>query len=330
MVDDFAEEPALRTVADEHAGERLDAWLAGQFPDYSRAHLRRIINAAGVRVDGRRTKAAHRLKPGEQVSVELPDLPREGPEPEEIPLDILFEDDHLVAINKPPAMVVHPAKGHWSGTLTAALAWHFQQLSSVGGPGRPGIVHRLDRDTSGVIVVAKTDRAHLTLAAQFESRTTQKEYFAIVAGVPDRDCDMIDKPIGVHPYQREKMAIREGHPTSRDAKTLYEVDERFGGFSTVRLKPKTGRTHQLRVHMQFAGHAVLCDRLYGGRSSITAGEISGDRQQNEVILNRQALHAVRLTLKHPQTGEPIAFEAPLPADIRATVDLLRSTRARRK
>ena len=146
-----------------------------------------------------------------------------GPHPEEIPLDILYEDEHIIAVNKPPGMVVHPARGHWSGTLASALSFHFRQLSSVGGPTRPGIVHRLDRDTSGVMVVAKTDPMHFALAAQFETRTTEKEYFAITAGVPDRDRDIIEQPIGVHPHQREKMAIRAGHSTSREATTFYEV-----------------------------------------------------------------------------------------------------------
>ena len=152
-----------------------------------------------------------------------------GPHPEEIPLDILYEDEHIIAVNKPPGMVVHPARGHWSGTLASALSFHFRQLSSVGGPTRPGIVHRLDRDTSGVMVVAKTDPMHFALAAQFEARTTEKEYFAITAGVPDRDRDFVEQPIGIHPQQREKMAIRAGHTTSREATTFYEVLERFAG-----------------------------------------------------------------------------------------------------
>ena len=163
-----------------------------------------------------------------------------GPHPEEIPLDILYEDEHIIAVNKPPGMVVHPARGHWSGTLASALSFHFRQLSSVGGPTRPGIVHRLDRDTSGVMVVAKTDPMHFALAAQFENRTTEKEYFAITAGVPDRDRDLIEQPIGMHPHQREKMAIRAGHTTSREATTFYEVLERFAGFAAVQGAAQDG------------------------------------------------------------------------------------------
>jgi 23S rRNA pseudouridine1911/1915/1917 synthase len=241
-----------------------------------------------------------------------------GPHPENIPLDILYEDDALIAVNKPPGMVVHPARGHWSGTLASALSFHFQQLSKVGGETRPGIVHRLDRDTSGVLVVAKTDPMHYALAAQFEARTTEKEYLAITAGVPDRDRDRIEQPIGIHPHQREKMAIRAGHSTSRDATTFYEVVERFAGFAAVKVLPKTGRTHQIRVHLAHIGCPVLCDKLYGGQQK--GGQAS---LLDDAILNRQALHALRIKLAHPATGEPIEFTAPLPADLQSVLDVLR-------
>lgn len=311
-------------VEEAQAGTRLDVLLADALPQYSRVHLRRAITAGGVQVDGRTAKPAYRLRVGQCVTVTLPDLPREGPEPEEIPLEVLYEDESLIAINKPAGMVVHPAKGHWSGTLTAALAFHFQQLSSIGGPTRPGIVHRLDRETSGVIVVAKTDAAHLALAGQFEQRTTMKEYFAVTVGTPDRDRDIIRAPLGVHPYQREKMAIRDGHSTSRDAETFWEVTERFTGFAALKVMPKTGRTHQIRVHLAHIGHPVLCDRLYSGRSEITRGEIGGAGQpQGEVVLARVALHARRLEVRHPASGEPIVFEAPLAEDIRQTLEVLR-------
>jgi 23S rRNA pseudouridine1911/1915/1917 synthase len=259
-----------------------------------------------------------------------------GPHPEEIPLDILYEDEHIIAVNKPPGMVVHPARGHWSGTLASALSFHFQQLSQVGGPTRPGIVHRLDRDTSGVVVVAKTDPMHYALAAQFERRTTEKEYLAITAGVPDRDRDRIDQPIGIHPQQREKMAIRANHSTSRDASTFYEVVERFPGHALVRVLPKTGRTHQIRVHLAHIGCPVLCDKLYGGRSQITRGELlrrvgpasaadaQAHRTDTDILLTRQALHAQRIKLAHPATKEPIEFVAPLPADLQAVIEALRA------
>ncbi len=297
-------------------GARLDAYLAEQLPEYRRVHLRKLIGTRRVLVDGEQTKAAYRLREEQYIVVELPPLPRAGPVPENIPLDILYEDDAIVALNKPPGMVVHPAKGHWSGTLAAALAYHFQQLSSVAGATRPGIVHRLDRDTSGVIVIAKTDRAHLDLASQFEARTTEKEYYTIVRGQPDHDRGIVDKSIGRHPYQREKMAIRENHATSKSARTFYEINERFRGWSGVRVLPKTGRTHQIRVHLAHIGHPVLCDKLYSGRSEISRQELlGGGHDPTSILLNRQALHAHRLRLTHPTTGEPILFEAPIPDDI---------------
>jgi 23S rRNA pseudouridine1911/1915/1917 synthase len=286
-------------------------------------HLRKVVNANAVQVNGRRAKAAHKLRPGERVSIRLPELPKKAPQPEDIPLEILYEDEWLAAINKPAGMVVHPAKGHWKGTLTSALQFHFDKLSGAGGPTRPGIVHRLDRDTSGVLVVAKTDQAHFALADQFEARSTEKEYFAITAGVPDRDRDIIDLPIGIHPYQREKMAIRRDHPTSRPAQTFYEVSERFDGYAALRVVPKTGRTHQIRVHLAHMGCPVLCDKLYGGRATLARGEITRNEADREIILSRQALHAARLALVHPVTKSPLEFAAPLPVDMAQVVALLR-------
>lgn len=324
--DELSSEPQDLVVPPEHAGARLDWFLAQQFSSYSRVMLRKVINAAGVQVEGKRVKAAHKLQAGERITIALPELPREGPQPENIPLEVLYEDDHLAAINKPPGMVVHPGKGHWAGTLTAALQFHFDQLSTAGGATRPGIVHRLDRDTSGVIVVAKTDRAHLRLAEQFEARTTEKEYFAICAGQADRDRDTIDLPIGTHPYQRERMAIRRDHATSREAQSFYEVAERFDGFLSFRVRPKTGRTHQIRLHLVSINCPVLCDKLYGGRASITVGEISRNPADETVLLDRQALHARRLKIQHPETGEPLEFIAPIPPDLEKVLATLRQFR----
>ncbi len=295
-------------------------------PEFSRTFLRRLIGTDAVLVDGQRAKVAYRLHAGQRVGIASVEIPRSGPVPEDIPLDILYEDAHIAAINKPAGMVVHPARGHWSGTLTAALAFHFKHLSSVGGPTRPGIVHRLDRDTSGVIVVAKSDTAHMRLAAQFEMRRAKKEYFAIVAGQPDRDRDEIDEPIGPHPHQREKMAIRRDHAEARDAVTFCEVVERFTRFAALRVTPKTGRTHQIRLHLMHAGHPVLCDRLYGGRAIVTRGELTGNAGDDEVLLDRQALHAERLSLQHPITGTTCEFVAPLPADMQRTLAALRQVK----
>lgn len=324
--DELSSEPIEIVVEAPQADARLDWFLARQFPRYSRTFLRQVINAAAVKVDGQRVKASHRVAAGERIRIVLPKLPREGPEPADIPLDVLYEDSALAAINKPPGMVVHPGKGNWRDTLASALQFHFDRLSGLGGPTRPGIVHRLDRDTSGVIVVAKHDRAHKSLADQFQARTVMKEYFAIVSGQPDRDRDLIDLPIGFHPHQREKMAVRANHPESRPAQSFYEVLERFDGFTTVRVLPKTGRTHQIRVHLAAIGCPVLCDRAYGGRAELARGELS--RQiDDEVLLTRQALHARRLLLTHPETGQPLELIAPLPADLTRVVEELRRWRA---
>jgi 23S rRNA pseudouridine1911/1915/1917 synthase len=323
----LSSQPVELTVEAAESGCRLDAFLASRLPEYSRVHLRRVISAGGVRVDGRGGKPAYRLKTGQRVVLVLPEIPREAPRPENIPLDVLYQDEDLVVINKPPGMVVHPARGHWSGTLAGALQFHFgPSLSAAGGASRPGIVHRLDRDTSGAILVARNDRSHSNLAKQFAARSIEKEYFALVCGRPERDRDVIDSPIGFHPRVRQMMAIRRDHPESRPAQTFYEVLERFDGFAAVKLLPKTGRTHQIRVHLDHIGCPVLCDRQYGGRSQITRGEIRRDHGDETVLLERQALHARRLRFCHPISGEPLEIEAPLPADIAAVLNELRQFR----
>ena len=318
-------------VEEASAGKRLDAFLCERLPEISRGSVQRTIVAGNVTVDGRNRKASFRLAAGAVVQVGTLDVPRPGPQPEELPLDILHEDDDLIVVNKAAGMIVHPAKGHWSGTLASALAFHFGQLSTHGGAARPGIVHRLDRDTTGAIVVAKHDRSHELLADQFKNRTVEKEYLAIVAGVPDRDADVIDRPIGVHPTYREKMAIRPNDPASREAVTVYHVAERFARFAILKAQPKTGRTHQIRIHLASAGYPVLCDRVYGGRSVVTRGELwppkrleeLSTEQADEIVLARQALHAQRLAFDHPQTGMRMEFTAPLPPDLNHTIKSLR-------
>jgi 23S rRNA pseudouridine1911/1915/1917 synthase len=322
--------PAHRfSVAPDEAGRRLDVFLAAHFPAFSRAALQRAIEAGNVRVDGAPAKASLRLRAGCEVVVGRLDVPRDGPAPQDIPLDVLYEDDVLVVVNKPAGMIVHPAKGHWEGTLASALAHHFGQLSQRGGPTRPGIVHRLDRDTSGVIVVAKNDQTHDALAAQFKARRVQKEYLAIVVGVPDRDRDLVEQPIGPHPTRREMKAIRHGHPTSRQAATFYEVMERFVGYALLRAMPKTGRTHQIRIHLAHIGCPVLCDRLYGGRASLSESELMLPPRlapSDSRLLDRQALHAHQLMFTHPTSGEAVSFTAPLPPDMAQTLDALRRWR----
>jgi 23S rRNA pseudouridine1911/1915/1917 synthase len=343
--------PVRFVIEAASAGERLDRFLTARFPEQSRSALARAIDRGAARVDGVVARASVRLREGSCVVFEPPPAPREGPAPEAIPLDFLHVDEAIAVVDKPAGMVVHPAKGNWKGTLAGALLWHLEAesaegdppeasglsragglgLSRAGGPTRPGIVHRLDRDTSGVIIVARTEAAHHHLARQFERRSVEKEYLAITQGVPQFDSDEIDLPIGVHPYQREKMAIRRDHPTARDAVTRYEVLERFRAAALVRVRPRTGRTHQIRVHLAAIGCPVLCDLLYSGRGTIPAGFFAGpsrgsDRsrgEEGEAILRRQALHAASLAVDHPLTGERSRFAAALPDDLLRVLETLR-------
>jgi 23S rRNA pseudouridine1911/1915/1917 synthase len=330
-----AGEQRLSVVVDEpRAGQRLDAFLTAAASGISRSRIRRAIDGGLATVDGIQQKASYRLAAGERVAIEVPAVV-DAPQPEPIPLDVLFEDDSIAVVNKPPGMVVHPAKGHWAGTLAGALVHRFNELSGVGGLVRPGIVHRLDRDTSGVIVVAKTDAAHQSLAEQFHNRTVRKEYLAIVSGRPDRDADRVKEPIGPHPTHRERMALRADHPDSRAAETVFEVVERFPGFALMLAHPKTGRTHQIRLHLAHIRCPVLCDKQYGSRSRITAGELRAITRQKhlargipdeEVLLSRQALHAHRLGFRHPTTGGWGEFEAPLATDLERLLVYLREAR----
>ena len=329
-----AEQHFVFVVPEEAAGLRLDVFLTGQIPDTSRVRIRRGIDTGTTLVDGASEKASLRLEAGQRIEFTLPPPPSAGPEPEPIPLDLLYEDEDIAIVNKPPGMVVHPARGHWSGTLASALVHHFGQLSQHGGAIRPGIVHRLDRDTSGVMVIAKNDAAHMNLASQFQDRTVEKEYLAIVLGSPDRDRDIIDFPIANHPSQREKMALLADSAMSRPAQTFYQVEERFRGFALVRCFPKTGRTHQIRLHLTTIRSAVLCDKLYGGRAKLTLEELRNmsrvkslatDLPANHIVLDRQALHANILKIDHPTTGKRLEFTAPLPADLENVLLLLRET-----
>ncbi len=312
---------------------RLDAFLAGRFPQFSRAKIQRAIVHGQAHLNGSACKSSFRISTGQSIRFEIPREESEVPIGEDIPLDIVHEDPHIIGINKPAGMVVHPAKGHWSGTLTAALAFHFKTLSSLGGETRPGIVHRLDRDTSGIIIVAKTDAAHAGLARQFENRTVEKTYLAIVSPPPNRDRDEINAPIGSHPYQREKMAIRSGHPSSRAASTFYEIIESHDRYSLLSVTPKTGRTHQIRVHLAHIGCPVLCDRLYSGRSQITGREIgiqdAGNSAQialESIVLARQALHAKSVRFCHPVSQQSLQLDAPLAPEIDAAWKLIVAAR----
>jgi 23S rRNA pseudouridine1911/1915/1917 synthase len=327
-----AEEVSVLTVAEAESGWRLDLYLTSHFPQYSRMLVRRAIQSGCVTIDGRGGKPAYRLKPEQSVTFRLPEIPREAPKPENIPLEILYEDPFLAVVNKPADMVVHPSRGHWSGTLVGALAYHFAgTLSTVRGPARPGIVHRLDRDTSGAILIAKDDVTHANLAAQFETRKIHKEYFALSQGSPALDRDWIDQPIGFHPKQREKMVISRNDPQAKPSQTFYETAERFRGFSAIRAYPQTGRTHQIRLHLAHIGCPVLCDRLYGHQAEISLRDIAGNHADangtdSEILLGRQALHAHRLTFEHPESGKTLEVTAPIPADMAAVLNALRKYR----
>ncbi len=315
-------------VAHKLVGTRLDQYLVGVFPAYSRSVVQKVIDAGGVTVNDRPTKASYKVRTGDHVRLELPAPTHDIPVPEDIPLDILYEDEFLAVINKPFDMVVHPAKGHWSGTLVNALQHHFGQLSELGGDYRAGIVHRLDRDTSGVILIAKEETTHRDLSQQFESRKVFKEYVAITAGALDRDSDYIERRIGHHPQDRVKMMATDDEEDGKEACSFYEVLERFRGFSFCRIQPRTGRTHQIRVHLASVGCPVLADKIYGGRACLRLSDLVPhlDPAQDEVLMPRQALHASRLRILHPRLRQVLSVEAPLPPDFAQTLAALRKYR----
>jgi 23S rRNA pseudouridine1911/1915/1917 synthase len=328
MPPELSKEPVEFVVKPRQGGKRIDAYLAARYPDFSRSVVQKLIDHGAVLVNGQPAKASYRVREGDVVRLWLPDLGDGIPKPEDIPIRVVYEDEGFVVVDKPPGMVVHPARGNWSGTLVNALQFHFDQLSSVSGEERPGIIHRLDRDTTGLIVIGKEDQAHRHLARQFEDRLIDKEYRAIVYGVPSRDRDYVERPIGRHPTHREKMAIRLPEDGGRLAKTFYEVVERFDGFAHVRCKIETGRTHQIRVHLTHIGHPVVADKLYSGRDRLTLGDLAGPAAPDAdlVLIERQALHAHRLRFTHPKTAADVELTAPLPDDMTRTLEALRAYR----
>jgi len=305
------------------AGNRVDRYLSGRFGQYSRAFFQGKIRRGEVLVNDAAVKPSTELRVGDVITFTIPRPPTFEIEPEDLPLDVLFEDDHMLAVNKPPNLVVHPARGHKRGTLVNALLYHCRYLAETGSPQRPGIVHRLDRDTSGVLLVAKSEAAHSALGKQFEARTVHKEYRAIVEGVLRFDSDVINKPIGRHPKDRTRMSIRATE--GRHAESFYEVVERFPAFTYVRVQPRTGRTHQIRVHLRSLGHPVVADRDYAHRSALYAADIAGrPRADDEApLIDRQALHAYAITFRHPGTRQKMTITAALPADFERTLQALR-------
>jgi 23S rRNA pseudouridine1911/1915/1917 synthase len=327
------EHPVEHVVKLKVDGQRLDQYLAAQFPDFSRSLIRKAIDAGTVTVNGQPAKASYKCRTGDVLHIWLP-RPKTGhPVPEEIPLDVLYEDQWLAIINKPPDMVVHPAKGNWSGTLANAISHRFGTVSQA-GEHRPGIVHRLDRDTSGVILVAKEEQTHRDLSMQFERRKVFKEYVAIAQGVLDRDSDYIEARIIRHPNERTKMAVTDDDEDedAKDAVSFYEVIERFHGYTFVRVQPRTGRTHQIRVHLASVGCPVLADKVYSGRDQLRLNDLVPGLppERDEVLMPRQALHAHRLRLQHPRTGEWLETTAPLPPEFERTLAALRQHRPVRK
>jgi 23S rRNA pseudouridine1911/1915/1917 synthase len=307
-------------VADDEAvGQRLDAWLARRLPALSRSRLQALIDEGHVLLDGTRTRPSVRLRPGQAVRVHVPSPVPAEPQPEDIPIAVVHEDAHLLVVNKPAGLVVHPGAGRSRGTLVNALLRHVHDLSGVGGVVRPGIVHRLDRGTSGLLVVAKDDETHRSLVRQFAGRTVEKEYVALVLGSPALGSGEVDSPIGRDPVHRKKMSVRA--PRGREARTSWRVEERFDGAALLRVRIHTGRTHQIRVHLASIGHPVAGDAVYGGKR--TPSSRRGAAREAFASLERPALHAARLAFTHPATGERLAFEAPLPADLLSVLALLR-------
>ncbi len=291
----------------QHPGERLDKALAAHFADLSRVQIQSLIRDRLVTVNDGFVKASYRLENGDAIHVRVPVAEKEqAPQPETIPLVILYEDDNLAVIDKPAGMVVHPAYGHTSGTLVNAVLAHWPQLATIDGPERAGIVHRLDKETSGVILVAKTSAAQDSLRAQFKDRQVEKRYLALIEGLPDTPEGLIDAPIGRDPNQRKRMAVtRDG----REAVTEYHVLEHYADHSLVEVFPKTGRTHQIRVHMAFIGHPVVGDTVYG-------------RRKQRIKMKRHFLHAAAITFTLPDKGELITVEAPLPVPLQDVLNKL--------
>ena len=299
------------TVEPASAGARLDRWLSERLPNVSRARLQALIRGGLVRVDGAVLKAAFRLRGGERIDVEIPPPPDETLAPEPVPLSIVYEDDHVLVVDKPAGMVVHPGAGRSQGTLAAAVLAHAPATAGVGGPRRPGIVHRLDKDTSGLLVVAKTAAAYDDLVTQLAARTVTRRYLAVVHGRVRANESVVDAPIGRHPSDRVKMAIRPAGRGKR-AVTRYRVLERFAHFTLLEVRLETGRTHQIRVHLASLGHPVVGDDVYGK-----------PRLHSPVSIEGYALHAAALAFMHPAFRKVIECTAPLPERIEHLLSHLR-------
>ncbi|MBA3019037.1 MAG: RluA family pseudouridine synthase [Proteobacteria bacterium] len=304
---------AFTILVNEHeSGRRLDVIIASHISDCSRSFSASLIQKGEILVQGEVKKPGYRVKTGDNISINIPAPEPVLSEPEPGDIDILYEDKHIIVINKEPGLVVHPAPGHNKGTLVNRLLYHCPELEGIGGKLRPGIVHRLDKDTSGTIVAAKNDAAHINLAAQFESRKIKKLYLALVYGVVKSESGSISLPIGRHPSDRKKMSSVSRK--SRSAETFWKVIERFNWATLLELDLKTGRTHQIRVHCAAINHPVLGDPVYGGKKAA---------KKLPTSVPRQMLHAWRLEFAHPVTGEAMSFESPIPPDMGELIEALR-------
>ncbi len=319
-----SEEPLALRVGPSIKERRIDKYLHGRFCNYSRQMLQEIIKAGGVTVNGKQVKQSFQLAPGDIIEVTLPELPSRDIEPEDIPLNIIYEDDDIIVLNKQANLIVHPARGYTHGTLVNGLVHYCNKLSSGLGELRPGIVHRLDRNTTGVMVVTKNDVAQWKVARQFEERKTRKTYLAIVHGCPELTADRIKAPLGVHPRIRERYSVRP--ETGKEAISFYEVLEEFRGYSLLQVRIETGRTHQIRVHLSHIKHPVVADDMYGGKVVYPWQIKDAPATPEDPVISRVALHAYTLEFRHPTTEQMVKFQAPLPADMEALLQLLREYR----
>ena len=319
-------QPLTIHVSSSVREHRIDKYLTSrlELSQFSRRFLQELIKQGSVKVNGKTVKCSSKLAPGDIIDLTVPQPPSKDILPENIPLDIIYEDSDIIVINKQAGILVHPARGRTHGTLVNALAFYCDKLSSGLGELRPGIVHRLDKETSGVMVATKNDTAQWKIAKQFERRQVNKTYLAVVHGTPDLTADRIHAPLGVHPKIREKYAIRP--EIGKEATTFYEVLESFRGFSLLRLTPKTGRTHQIRVHLSYIKHPIVADETYGGKLVYPWQLADAEPIVEQPAINRVALHATTLEFKHPTTGQMMSFEAPLPQDMQTLLDLLRKYR----
>jgi 23S rRNA pseudouridine1911/1915/1917 synthase len=306
------EEAQLLTVGDEAAGARLDSFLSSQINEISRTKIQRAIEDGDVLVNERAVKPSYRLRAGDRVEIDLPAPPMVELLAEPIPLAIVYEDDDLIVIDKPAGMVVHPGAGVVSGTLANALVYHFNELSGAAGRTRPGIVHRIDKETSGLLVVAKNDAAHERLSDQFRDRQVFKMYVALVYGRVSAEAGEIEARVGRSPHNRTRMSVLRGG-AGRAAHTIFEVADRYPEFTLLKLQIKTGRTHQIRVHMAHIGHPVVGDATYGGGREKTVRDPRARRAIRE--LGRHFLHSAQLAFTHPRTAERLEFSSPLPREL---------------